>query len=199
MHTLYSFPFSCSFAVKAQLTRHSVPFEVRTVARGPAMRSEDSRLVGLNPKRKVPVLCTPGGETLTEIISILDYLDRAHGPSRTEQTRRAILEDLAFVGTELHQAILAPLFDPDSPEVTKHDVITRLFPPLAAILAERAPAMDIDASPAVTYLFWGLLLLEAKGVSLLPNLRTLVARQLQLAGIGELLDAERRASRQERV
>lgn len=197
MHTLFAFPFSCSFAVKLELARHDLPFEVRTVQRGPATRSEDAELHALNPKRKVPVLCTPDGETLTEIVSILDHLDRTHGPDRTALERRRVLEDLAFIATELHQAILGPLFDPDAPDVTKADVVERLLPPLAVILAERAASIEADDSPAGSYLLWGLLLLQfgAREAVQDPALMAFVGRQLERPGVADLLQAERRALR----
>jgi len=197
MHTLFAFPFSCSFAVKLELARHDLPFEVHTVQRGPATRSEDAALHALNPKRKVPVLCTPEGETLTEIVSILDHLDRTHGPERTERERRRVLEDLAFIATELHQSILGPLFDPDAPDATKADVVERLLPPLAVILAERASSIEADDSPAASYLLWGLLLLQvgAREAVQAPALIGFVGRQMERPGVADLLQVERRALR----
>ena len=62
MHTLYTFPFACSFAVHIGLERLAVPFEITWVDRGYARKIMTNGFDALNPKRKVPALVLPDGE-----------------------------------------------------------------------------------------------------------------------------------------
>ncbi|MCB9691101.1 MAG: glutathione S-transferase N-terminal domain-containing protein [Alphaproteobacteria bacterium] len=196
MHTLFSFPFSCALAVELELTRHGLPYEVRHVTRGRATRVDGEAFAEVNPKRKVPVLVLPDGERLTEIVGILTHLDTVHGPDRTAAERRRVLEDVAFVATELHQAVLGPLFDPSAPDATRADVVERLLPPLVDILETRVAAGWIGATrgPADAYLLWGLLLLRhgAKGTTDRPHLDAFVARHLDEPDVQRVLARARR-------
>ena len=99
--TLYSFPFSCSFAVELELRRLQLPVEVHNVRRGQARKVADALP---NPRRKVPTLVVDGASR-TEIVSILHELDCGH-VQRPAPQRRAHLEWLSFLATELHQQVI---------------------------------------------------------------------------------------------
>lgn len=159
---LYAFPFSCSLAVHIALAQDEVPFEVEWVPRGPARKVGGTPFALLNPKQKVPTLVLEDGLVRTEIVAILSERDVA---SVGEARRREVVEWASFLATELHQSVLGPVFDPDTPQVTRDDVLTRLLPPVLQSLEVHLSSSDtllgterplgIDA-----YLFWALLLLR---------------------------------------
>lgn len=167
--TLYAAPMTCAMAVHAALLEAGLAperdFEVRWVHRGPGRQIAEAEFAALNAKRRVPCLVTPdneGGELLTEIVGILAHLDTVHGPPRSPAERRRLIEWLAFVATEFHQAILGPMFDPQSPEAAKADGAQRLLPPLLEVVAAHLETRDfvVGASPsgADYYLGWALAL-----------------------------------------
>ena len=155
--TLYSFPFSCSFAVELELRRLQLPVEVHNVRRGQARKVADALP---NPRRKVPTLVVDGASR-TEIVSILHELDCGH-VQRPAPQRRAHLEWLSFLATELHQQVIGPWFDADTPEVARLDARDRLLPPVLADLeaALTGPTLLPEgSSSADAYLLWCALLL----------------------------------------
>ncbi len=160
-HTLYAFPFACSFAVRATLIQQDVPFAVVQVPRGPGRKVADDALAALNPKRKVPTLVRPDGEVLTEIVSVLVELDEA--VARSPRERREVREWLCFAATELHQQVLGPAFDPHLPDGAIDDVHDRLLPPLLVHLKETlgaGPVVGETPSVADAYLTWAVMLLR---------------------------------------
>jgi len=182
-HTLYSFPFACSFAVHATLIQQEFPFLVVHVPRGPDRKVVDDALATLNPKRKVPTLVLPTGEVLTEIVSVLYTLDEA--VERTRAERRGVLEWLSFVATELHQQVVGPAFDPHLPDGALDDVHDRLLPPLLEHLRGvlgAQPVVGETPSVADAYLTWALMLLrnrwpeDARGEGISEYWRFMVAQ-----------------------
>ena len=164
-HTLYTAPMTCALAMHAHLHRHAVPFELKWVARGPRRRIGTVGYAEQNPKAKVPALRLPDGELLTEIVAILAHLDEVHGPDRSARGRRRLLEWLSFLATEVHQAVLGPTFDPESPAGAKQDADERLLGPVLAHLQaqlERSPTLLGDDAPSTAdlYLLWAGLLLR---------------------------------------
>lgn len=199
MHTLYAFPFACSQAVHAVLRAQGIEPELRWVPRGPARKVADADLATVNPKRKVPTLVLPDGTVLTEIVSVLHALDAP--TDRTPSERRAHLEWLAFLATELHQQVLGPLFDPDTPQETLPDLKQRLLPPvlahLEATVHEHGTLLGTDPSPADHYLVWGLLLLGIRWPEMVatPGLQAFRARMLEQPALQQTLAIERARSR----
>ena len=163
--TLYTFPFSCSLAVEVVLRQHDVPFDVALVERGPA-RKVRGEFGDINPKRKVPALLIEGA-LLTEIASVLVELDRRFVPGRSSEDRRHLGEWSCFVATELHQAVLGPVFDPDAPDGARTDAVERLLVPVLeyveqslTALGERPILVGTEPSGADAYLWWAILLLR---------------------------------------
>lgn len=165
-HVLYTFPFSCALAVELVLRLHGQPYTVHRVTRGPGRKVATEALAAINPKRKVPTLVDAHGHVHTEIVAILHHLDEA-GVARTGPERRAHLEWLCFVASELHQQVLGPAFDPATPEATVEDIGARLLPPVLAhveaVLAEHDHLIGDDRpSGADAYLLWALLLVRTR-------------------------------------
>lgn len=196
MHTLYTFPMACSVVVQMVLVQHQVAHESRYVTRGPARKVATDGFEIVNPKRKVPTLVLPDGEVLTEIVSILDYLDATSAPSDPVRRRRH-LEWLAFVATELHQAVLGPMFDPAAPAAVVEDATERMLPPLLAyvesVLAGRETLLGGPPSAADAYLTWALVLLRSRRRDLLgtPGIDGYRRRMLEHSFVSEPLAADR--------
>lgn len=163
MHTLYTFPMSCSLAVQMVLVQHDVPHRLETVERGPARKVGTEGFDAVNPKRKLPTLVLPDGEVLTEVVGVLAHLGEQLAPVDARTQRRRV-EWLAFLATELHQQVLGPLFDPASPDAAIRDATERLLPPVLAHvedhLATRETVLGGPPDGVDTYLFWGLTLLR---------------------------------------
>ena len=163
-HTLFAFPFACSMAVHQTLLQHRVPFELQWMQRGPLRKVKDVDYDAVNPKRKVPALRLPDGEVLTEAVGVLLYLDETYAGSRPPAQRRRLIEWLSFVATELHQQVLGPAFDLQTPEAVRLDG-RRMLPPVLAhleqTLTDRETLLgDAQPSGADAYAFWALTLLR---------------------------------------
>lgn len=190
--TLFASPFAASMAVHLVLEQQARPFTIEWLSRGPQRQIRGEAYAALNPKRRVPALLMPDGELYTEITSILYHL---------EPPSRAHLEWLSFLATELHQAILGPMFDPATPEAGRQDVIDRLLPPCLAVVTKRlddAPFLVESATGAPmgadAYLYWGLMLLHTANVDGLraPSLQAFQRRISSLDHAEQVLAVERR-------
>lgn len=197
MHTLFAFPFACSQAVHMVLRQQDVPFEIEWVPRGPARKVASDAYAAVNPKRKVPALRLPDGELLTEIVGVLHFLDDRHAP-RNDRDRRRRLEWTSFLATELHQQILGPLFDPDTPDATIPDLRDRLLPPVIAHLestyANQPTLLGGDVPCAAdAYALWGVLLLKLRWPDTVagPGLKAFRNRMLGQPWVQQTLAAER--------
>lgn len=168
---LYSLPLSCSLAVHLVLEEHGITPDLHWLERGPGRRLVGDEIASLNAKRKSPTLVLDDGTVLTEVMSVLDYLDERFQPARDASERRRRLEWLSFLATDLHQPVLAPLFDPAASDITKDDVVERLLPPaiahLASALRGRHSLLDRPCA-ADAFTLWVLLLLRHRVADRLP-------------------------------
>ncbi|MEZ4451103.1 MAG: glutathione S-transferase N-terminal domain-containing protein [Nannocystaceae bacterium] len=197
MHTLFAFPYACSQAVHVTLRQHQVPFEIAWVERGYARKIAGDGFAAVNPKRKVPALRLPDGELLTEAIAVLHHLDEAHARGRSAAEGRRSLEWLSFVATELHQQILGPLFDPDTPAAALPDLRDRVLPPVIEHLEatySRRPTLLGGERPtgADAYALWAVLLLRLRWPEAVarPGLKALRERMLGEPWVQEALQVE---------
>jgi glutathione S-transferase len=84
---------------------------------------EGEDFFAINPLGLVPTLRTHHGEVLTENAAILQFIADAYPnvelapPSGMARSR--LHQWLCFIGTELHKALFAPLFDPKMPQEGK--------------------------------------------------------------------------------
>lgn len=199
MYTLYTFPMACSVAVEITLTQHDVPHILNTVARGSARKIDSPGFEAVNPNRKVPTLVLPSGETLTEMVGVQAYLGETFAPVDAATQRRRI-EWLSVLATELHQGVLAPLFDKAAPAAAIEDATERLLPPLLAHLEAHLTHRDtlLGGPPdgADAYLVWALVLLRfARPESVATPALTRFRRQmLQHAFVSAPLAASRERS-----
>ncbi|MCP5149715.1 MAG: glutathione S-transferase family protein [Ectothiorhodospiraceae bacterium] len=108
-YLLYGCRRSGSLAVELALAEIGAPHTVHDVdLEAEAQRSADYAAV--NPRRKVPALVTPAGETLTESAAILLTLDERHPeaallPARGSAERAQALRALLLVATEIYPLV----------------------------------------------------------------------------------------------
>lgn len=164
-HILYAAPMTCALAVHAALHRYELDYQLVWLERGPRRQIASPDYAQLNPKRKVPALHLPDGELLTEMVAILAYMDATHGPDRSPTQRRRLLEWLSFLATELHQSVLGPTYDPQSPAAAKQDAADRALPPVLDYLGVELRGRPTllggdDPSVADLYLLWAVILLD---------------------------------------
>jgi glutathione S-transferase len=77
----------------------------------------------VNPKGYVPALALDGGEVLTEVSALVQYLAEQAPqaglvPAAGTTERYRLLEWLGFISTEIHKGF-GPLWKPQTPEATK--------------------------------------------------------------------------------
>lgn len=194
--TLYAIPFTCSLAVRLALAAPGTPHALRWMRRFEHVLDDGAAFDALNPKRRVPAIGLPDGTLLTEIVAILDWLDRDTDRPAAERQRH--LEWLCYLATELHRPPLVLLFDPASPPEVLRDSEARLLPPvlayLEATLATRPTLLGGDTpSGADHYLFWALTLLRFRRVAAArtPALEAFYGRHAALSYVAATLADER--------
>lgn len=157
---LYLSPGACSMAAHIVLSELGLAADVEEVA----LRSqrtkggEDYRRV--NPKGYVPALALDGGEVLTEVAVILQYLaDRKPEagllPKAGTLERYRVLEWLNFISSEIHKQF-GPFFNPKiTPEWRENQLglLARRFDYVSAQLGDKAYLMGDKFTLADAYLF----------------------------------------------
>lgn len=130
---LYFAPLACSLATRISLYEVGAPAQDTryTQVDTRAKRLADgSDFYAINPMGQVPVLRTDDGEILTENSAVLQYVaDRFPEARLVPQgtiARARLRERLGFIGTEIHKAVFAPLFDPKAPAPVKDYARERL-------------------------------------------------------------------------
>ena len=108
-YTLFGSKRSGSLAVEIALAEIGAPYDVRDIDLNSNAQREQS-FAAINPQRKIPVLQTPNGETLTESVAILLTLDERHPkaqlmPPAGSNDRARALCTLLFIATELYPIV----------------------------------------------------------------------------------------------
>lgn len=120
---LYFSPLACSMA--SRIVLYEARAEARFIEVDPkTKRTPDGEdFFAVNPLGLVPALRTNDGEVLTENAAILQYIADAHPNAElappSGMARSRLHQWLCFIGTELHKALFAPLFDPKMPQDAK--------------------------------------------------------------------------------
>lgn len=120
---LYFSPLACSMA--SQIVIYETGADARFIEVDPKTKRtrEGEDFFAINPLGLVPTLRTHHGEVLTENAAILQLIADAYPnvelapPSGMARSR--LHQWLCFIGTELHKALFAPLFDPKMPQEGK--------------------------------------------------------------------------------
>lgn len=160
---LYFSPLACSMASRIVLNEVGAECDYRQVDLK-SKTVDGSDYAAINPMGQVPALRTDNGTVLTENSAILQYLARRFpkaGLAPTEDPALGELQQwLSFISTELHTALFAPLFSPESDEAVKafalkkaparFDVIDRRLAGRSTVLA----AFSIVDAYLFTILNW---------------------------------------------
>jgi glutathione S-transferase len=120
---LYFSPLACSMA--SRIVIYETGADARFIEVDPKTKRtrEGDDFFAINPLGLVPTLRTHHGEVLTENAAILQLIADAYPnvelapPSGMARSR--LHQWLCFIGTELHKALFAPLFDPKMPQEGK--------------------------------------------------------------------------------
>jgi glutathione S-transferase len=116
---LYYAPGACSLAVNIALHEAGIAFDLERVDNKTKVTKSGENFWDVNPKGVVPVLTLDSGETLTEVVALLQYVsDQKPGaglmPKAGTMDYYRALEWLSFIGTELHKQF-TPLFKEGTP------------------------------------------------------------------------------------
>lgn len=159
---LFYAPGACSLADHIALHETGLPFEhVRVdLKAGKTERGED--YAAINPKGYVPALQLDSGELLTENVAVLDWIAHQSIGLKPEGAlgRTRLLEQLAYISTELHKSY-KPYFAgaSDDEKAKAAEQIGRRF----AFLAERMEADYLGGDrPSVADFYLFVMLLWAR-------------------------------------
>ena len=174
--TLYHHPMACSTASRIAAAEAGASVIIETVNIFTKETSGGGSIYDVSPLGQVAALKTTDGEVLTENVAILLWL-QAHGKREayrhtpTDADYFQLVRWLGFCATELHKALLWPVFNPTSPEEMKLAVM-KLAPAkfefLDDHLTSRLYLLGDKASAADAYLIWFLTLAPAAGYELKP-------------------------------
>ena len=157
---LYHSSGTCSLAVLIALNEAGVSFDTVTVSLASHTTADGADYYAISPRGYVPLLEFDDGSRHTEGAALLQYvadLDPTHaligapGSSR----RLAVLEWLAFIGTELHKVFSPWLWSKEMADSTRQfarDKLALRFKELDALLAAQ-PFLAGEFSVADAYAF----------------------------------------------
>ena len=157
---LYYIPGASSLAPHIVMREAGLPVDLVKVDGKTRKLPDGGDYLAVNPKGYVPTLELDGGERLTEVAAILQYLaDQAPStglaPTAGDFARYRLQEWLNFIATELHK-FHGPLFDPRAAAETKDSyrrAIKGRYDWLNATLKGRALLTGASFSVADAYLF----------------------------------------------
>lgn len=179
---LYYAPMACSLAARitAAEAGHALEFHrIDLVTKSPA-------LFAANPMGQVPTLVLDDGRVLTEAIAVMLHLWGAVDPE--------VVRWLAFVATEVHKRVCAPIFTHDSPPAIRDWGRAGAARPLAYLdkhLADRECIAGDAFSPADAYAVWALSILPFGQVPLPAHVAAYCARHQQRRSVAAAFALER--------
>ena len=117
---LYFTPGTCSLAPHIALREAALTFGLEQVDLAARTTKGGKDFTKINPKGYVPALELDGGQILTEVAVILQYVADAKPKARLAPPagtfeRYRVLEWLNFISSELHKGF-APMFRPTTPD-----------------------------------------------------------------------------------
>jgi glutathione S-transferase len=196
---LYYAPGACSMAPHIALREAGLGFELEKVDLAAKKTEHGADYLSVNPKGYVPALALDGGEVLTEVQVILQYIaDQAAGSSLAPQPgsidRYRLQEWLGFIATELHKGF-GPLWKPNTPDdykLTVRENLARRFDYLDGQLGDSdylaGAGFTIADAYGFTILNWTNL--HDIDLSRWPNLKAYVGRVAARPKVQEAMRAE---------
>jgi glutathione S-transferase len=169
---LYYSPLACSLAAHIACKEGGIDVELERVELWTKRTASGTDLFAANAMGQVPTLVLDDGRVITENVAVLAYLGELapKGPlAGAAADAVELVRWLAFVTTELHKKVLAPIYNPGAPDAVKD--YARGSAPLAlkfaaARLESRETLLAGDFSVADAYLFWALTLMPHAGIPL---------------------------------
>lgn len=176
---LYFAPFACSLASHITLREAGVPFDLVQVTLSTKKTADGGDYLAVTPKGQVPALRLDNGSVLTEGPAVLQYIadsNPASGliPPVGDRARYEVLEWVNFVGTEIHKACFALMFNPKSPPEAKEWARASIADKLqqaAAQAGDRAFLVGDRFTIADAYFAWALNICGLIGVPLPESLQ----------------------------
>ena len=163
---LYYLPGACSLASNIALREAGLKFELVKVDRKTKQAADGLDFREVNPKGYVPALTLDSGETLTENVTVLQYIaDRNPAaklapPSGTMERYR-LMEWLSFINSEIHKNF-SPLFRAEAADAVKEfarGMLTMRLDYLQGAVGAKSFLMGEQYTIADAYLFavlgWG--------------------------------------------
>jgi glutathione S-transferase len=196
---LYYSPGACSLAPHIVSREAGIPLDLEQVDLREKKTKSGKVFWDINPKGYVPALEIGGGQRLTEVPVVVQYLAdqkpaAALTPPPDSVDRYRVQEWLNFVSSELHKTF-GPLFRPTTPDEYKtilKENLGKRFDWLDQELAGRPYLMGDKFTVADAYLFTVLRWPPRLGIDLAkwPHLQAYVARVAQRPKVQEALKAE---------
>ncbi|WP_374487494.1 glutathione transferase GstA [Zoogloea sp.] len=194
---LYYFPGACSLATHLALEESGLAYTAEAVNLRTKQTASGRDFHGINPKGYVPALELDGGEVITEVSAILQYVAELAPEKQLAPTsgleRVRLNEWLCFIATELHKNF-APLFNPANSDEIRKAALERLAPRLNYVetwLDSRPYLLGAQLSVADLYLFtvlsWANFI---KAPALSPVLGAYLGRIAQRPAVQAVLTAE---------
>ena len=121
---LYYSPGACSLNPHIVLRESGLPFDLAMASTKTHKLADGTDYYGINPKGYVPLLELDDGQRLSEGPVIVQYIadlvpQKQLVAAAGTMPRYRQMEWLNFIGTEIHKAGFAPLFNPAMPEEAK--------------------------------------------------------------------------------
>jgi len=155
---LYYAKATCSLAVHMALREAGLSFTLSKYDMKSGLLDDGRRLLEVNPKGFVPVLELDGGERLTEVSVVLQYIaeqNPASGllPPAGSLARYRVQEWLNFIATEIHKAHWPIFHDGAELEVQKaHEKLARNYAWVEEQLGEKLYLTGEQCTVADLYL-----------------------------------------------
>jgi glutathione S-transferase len=155
---LYYAQATCSLAVHMALREAGLSFTLSKYDMKSGLLDDGRRLLEVNPKGFVPVLELDGGERLTEVSVVLQYIaeqNPASGllPPAGSLARYRVQEWLNFIATEIHKAHWPIFHDGAELEVQKaHEKLARNYAWVEEQLGEKLYLTGEQCTVADLYL-----------------------------------------------
>jgi glutathione S-transferase len=196
---LYYAPGACSMAPHIALCEAGLSYDLEKVDLGAKKTERGTDYRRINPKGYVPALELDGGEVLTEVSAVVQYVadqsptaGLAPRPGTMEHYR--LLEWLGLVATELHKGF-GPLWDPGTPdayEATVRGNLATRFGYLDDQLGGREYLLASGFTVADAYAFTILNWTNFHGIDLSPwpNVRAYIARVAARAKVQQAMREE---------
>lgn len=182
---LYHSPGACSLAVHIALREAGVPFEAVPVDLATHLTADGGNFFEISPRGYVPLLELDDGSRHTEAGALLQYvadLDPAQPLIGAPGSRRrmAVVEWLAYVGTELHKTFSPWLWHKETADSTRQaakDKLATRFAELNELLGRQdflAGEYSVADAYAFTIVNWSNLL--GMPLKAWPNLQAYLTR-----------------------